>query len=154
MNEQAIDQTQDARRGRLKAAIDALPEERKRRLEAWFQMQNMIAENLGIDGEAWFQYVEWAIQNPLDYGFLIPLADSMADTSGADGVEGKPERETEARKILGEEEQPKTPLLQQGPSLSERAQSQDELSRALYEGFVRNQVSGQNRKARTNGRAR
>ena len=51
--------------------VEALPEERKRAVQHWFGTQMFIAKELGLDPDDWFGYLDWALQNPLDFSFLF-----------------------------------------------------------------------------------
>src|SRR5205814_648346 len=49
------------------AAFEALPEDRKGEMDAWFRRQSLVIEGLGIAPEHWFGYVQWAIENLFDW---------------------------------------------------------------------------------------
>lgn len=51
-------------------AFKKLPADAQQRVQGWLGTQMFIARELGLEREQWFQYVEWALAHPFDYGFL------------------------------------------------------------------------------------
>lgn len=42
-------------------------------MQYWLGTQLFIAKELGIKPEQWMDYIEWALQNPMDFSFTGPI---------------------------------------------------------------------------------
>jgi len=62
----------------FEAAFKQLPPEHQQAIQGWLGMQMFIADNLGLPREKWFEYIDWAFDNPLDYSFMGPGIDAAA----------------------------------------------------------------------------
>src|SRR5690349_77184 len=78
-------------------AFDHLPEQRKVALAQWFMTQKLTSQALGVEETAWWELVEWAMHNPLDYSFVNDFPDNRANPDGSPAAEAS----LEARELVG-----------------------------------------------------
>lgn len=72
-------------------SFQKLPPDVQARVQAWIGTQMFIARELGLEREAWFDYVAWAFRQPLDFSFmgqdgaeaLAQLQDHVTSTADA-----------------------------------------------------------------------
>ena len=67
-------------------ALSALPEETQTRVRVWIGTQLFIAKELGLTPAGWFDYVGWAIKNPLDFNFVWEIS-QRSPSGGGDKLE-------------------------------------------------------------------
>src|SRR5262245_54207516 len=72
-------------------AYEALPEERRDRIQRWFAMQKLIVDNAGIKADEWFRYIQWAMDNPFDYSFVNDFPATEAAGGKADSAKATDE---------------------------------------------------------------
>jgi hypothetical protein len=114
-------------------SYEALPEERRDMVQRWFAMQKIIIENSGINAEEWFRHIQWAMDNPFDYSFVLAFPDKDAPNATADSAKASDETRA-ARKLVGGEGK-KAPLAD-GPGLKEKAKSEKGLEKELFNRFM------------------
>lgn len=51
-------------------AFHKLPPDAQARVQGWIGTQMFLARELGLEKDAWFEYLAWAFRQPFDYGFL------------------------------------------------------------------------------------
>lgn len=70
-------------------AFKELEPDKQAAVQGWVNTQMFICRELGLETDAWFEYIEWAFQNPFDFTFAMDAA-ALANI-GADGMasEGK-----------------------------------------------------------------
>jgi hypothetical protein len=124
-------------------AFEKLPEERRENLSKWFATQKIIIENSGLSPEEWFRHIEWAMDHPLDYSFVLEFPDVTDEAAAADSAARTDETRT-AREMVGADA-PKTPLAD-GPGIVDKAQSEKKLERELFDEFMKNRLGGGGRR--------
>jgi hypothetical protein len=55
--------------------VAELPEDRKKAVAEWFLLQRLTAEAFGLEEQAWWELIEWAMKNPLDFSFIEDFPD-------------------------------------------------------------------------------
>lgn len=93
----------------FKDAVAQLPSEQQQAMQGWLGMQMFIADNLGLEREKWFEYLDWAFENPFDYSFMGQGLDmnAMAERGEkAASVLGGEKRDLSGVPKLGEEARP------------------------------------------------
>lgn len=123
-------------------SFEALPPERQENLKKWFATQKIILENAGLTPEEWFGYVQWAMDNPFDYGFIRDFPDAPEAGPVADAAE-RSDATRDARKLVGGTTAAAAP---DGPGLKSKATSDKGLERELFNRFMRDRLGGGGRK--------
>ena len=62
-----------------------LPPEILERVNGWVSTQQFVAQELGVAWDEWYQYLQWAFQNPLDFSFADEGIASVP--GGSDGID-------------------------------------------------------------------
>lgn len=117
-------------------SFETLPEARKDNLMRWFATQKVIIDNTGLTPEQWFGYIEWAMNNPLDYSFIMDFPET--EESKAAMAEGSAERD--ARKFVGGNVPTKAAT--DGPGMQDKAQSERKVERELFDRFMKERLGG------------
>lgn len=121
-------------------AFEALPADRKENLKKWFATQKIIVENSGLSVEEWFGFIRWAMDNPLDYSFILKFPDSgEVATEGGDTARRSDETK-DARRLVGGDAV-KVPL-EDGPGIKDKATSDRGIERELFNEFMKNRLGG------------
>ena len=118
-------------------SYEALPEERRDLVQRWFATQKLIIENAGISAEEWFRYVQWAMDNPFDYSFVMNFPDKEGAAVGADSA-AKVDETRAAQKLVGGDTK-KAPLAD-GPGMKEKAKSEKGLEKELFNRFMTDRI--------------
>ena len=119
-------------------AFEALPEDRKDKLQRWFATQKVIIDSSGLTEGEWFGYVQWAMDNPFDYAFIRDFPDIPEVGAGlGDGAE-RTDGTKRARQLVGGQVPVRAP---DGPGLKDKAKSDKGLERELFDRFMRNRRS-------------
>lgn len=126
-------------------SFEALPEERRDLIQRWFAMQKLIIENAGVEAAEWFGYVQWAMDNPLDYRFVLDFPDrgeraNSPETSSARFQDTSREKDEtkKARELVGAAVR-KTAVAD-GPGMKANAKSEGGLERELFDRFMKEQM--------------
>lgn len=118
-------------------SFEELPEDRQDKLKRWFATQKLIIENTGLSDEEWFTYIQWAMDNPFDYSFIMDFPDKpevVGETDAAERGDGT----MAARNLVGGAVPARAP---DGPGLEEKGKSEKGLDRELFDRFMRNRRS-------------
>ena len=119
-------------------AFKALPEERQENLRKWFATQKVIIDNSGLTPEAWFGYVETAMQNPFDYSFIHDFPERSEHDAGRDAAERSDSTQGARDLIAGGKADPRT--APDGPGIQEKAKSEQSLERELFSNFMKGRL--------------
>lgn len=123
-------------------AFQSLPADRQDKLRMWFATQKLIIDHSGLSPEAWFGYIQWAMDNPLDYSFVNDFPD-RDDLSGADSAE-RSDATRAARELVGGTT--KFSGAPEGEDISKKAQAKQGLERELFDRFMSGRLGGGGRK--------
>lgn len=121
-------------------AFEALPEDRRDKLQRWFATQKVIIENGGLSEEEWFGYIQWAMDNPFDYSFIHDFPDQPEANPEADSAE-RGDGTKAARQLIGGDTAAPAAPVEDGRGLKDKATSERGLERELFENFMRNRRS-------------
>jgi len=116
------------------AAFDELPPERQENLKRWFATQKIIIENSGLTEEEWFGHIQWAMDNPFDYGFIKDFPDVPEAVTEADAAE-RSDATKQARALVGGQVEARAP---DGPGIKDKAEAKEGLERELFDRFMQN----------------
>lgn len=119
-------------------SFEELPEDRRDKLMRWFATQKVIIENTGLSEEAWFQYIQWAMDNPFDYAFILDFPDQPEVAGDSDQAE-RTDATRGARELVGGQTAMKAP--ESGKGITEKGKSERQLERELFERFMQNRKS-------------
>lgn len=114
-----------------------LPEDRQDKLKRWFATQKIIIENSGLSEEEWFTYIQWAMDNPLDYEFIKDFPDIPEARPEADAAE-RADATKKARQLVGGQVAAVAP---DGEGIKDKAKSEGGLEKELFERFMQNRRS-------------
>jgi hypothetical protein len=116
-------------------AAAGLPEDRRAAVAEWFLLQRLSAQALGLPEEAWWDLIEWAMKNPLDFSFIDEFPDRGVDesdsTERADGT-------APARALVGSEVA--HTAVADGPGIAANADSDNSLDRELFNRFMQERI--------------
>jgi hypothetical protein len=68
-------------------AFKELEPQKQESVKAWINTQMFIARELGMQPEKWFEYVEWAFQNPFDFEFAAERGEQDREAGKGDAVD-------------------------------------------------------------------
>lgn len=122
------------------SAFEALPEQSQDHLRRWFATQKLIIEASGLSPEAWFGYVEWAIERPMDYSFIEAFPAPEASVDEQDGSETDETRASRA--LVGAELERQA--LDQGEGVRTMVEGKS-LEREVFKNFMQNHLGGRGR---------
>ncbi len=115
--------------------FEKLPEERQEQLKLWFSTQKIIIDNSDLTPEDWFQYIEWALDNPFDYSFIEDFPD--VEAAGASDTTQKDDTTRGARELVGAETKKNAP--QDGEGIQKKAKKEG-IERELFDQFMKNHL--------------
>ena len=118
-------------------SFSELPEERQDKIRRWFATQKLIIDSSGLSEEEWFTYVQWAMDNPFDYGFIHDFPDIPELAPDADEAE-RTDATKKARALVGGQVSAKAP---EGDGIQEKGKSEGGLERELFDRFMQNRRS-------------
>lgn len=120
-------------------SFEALPKEQQDNLQRWFATQKIIIDNTGLTPEQWFGYIEWAMDNPLDYSFIL---DFPAEGAGVDAEDEAQIGDTtrDARKLVGGETKVSAATGEGG--MQDKATSDRKVERELFDRFMKERLGG------------
>lgn len=121
-------------------SFNILPEDRQEKLRYWFATQKIIIDHSGLTPEEWFGYIQWAMDNPLDYSFVNDFPD-RGDAAGEDAAE-RIDATRAARELVGGS----TKVSVSEGKVSEKARSEQGLERELFDRFMSGRLGGGGRK--------
>lgn len=120
-------------------AFEALPKEQQDNLQRWFATQKVIIDNTGLTPEQWFGYIEWAMDNPFDYSFILDFPADASATLGEDAAQiGDTTRD--ARKLVGGDTKVTAATGEGG--LQDKATSDRKVERELFDRFMKERLGG------------
>jgi hypothetical protein len=117
--------------------FESLPEDRRDLVHRWFATQKLIIDNSGITVEDWFNHVQWAIENPFDYSFVMNFPDKEEAGGPADNTKTTDETQR-ARQLVGA--QPHTARTEASPTIKDKATSERGLEKELFSRFMSEQM--------------
>lgn len=118
------------------AAFEALPADRQENVKKWFATQKVIIEASGLTPQAWFGYVEWALDHPFDYSFIQAFPAPEGDTDGAERADAS----RASRQLVGAETKVSAP---EGGGFAKRGSvEKGGLERELFDNFMKNRLGG------------
>lgn len=91
-----------------KADFQNLDPKKKEAVHTWINTQMFIARELGLEPERWFDYIEWAFQNPFDFEFAHESGEMFRASGRGDSVEGL-DRAAKAAASVGSKVETKLP---------------------------------------------
>lgn len=119
------------------SAFEALPPDKRENVEKWFATQKIIIEASGLEPQAWFGYIEWALDNPFDYSFIQDFPDVGTGTEDeAERTDGT----RSARQLVGGETRVAAPDADEG--MAKKASAKKGLERELFDNFMKNRFIG------------
>lgn len=124
-------------------AFEALPAEQRDNIERWFATQKIIIENTGLTAQQWFGYIEWAMDNPLDYSFILDFPATAESMAAADDAE-RTDSTRDARRLVGADT-PVTAGTGDG-GLQDKATSDRKVERELFDRFMKERLGGGGRR--------
>jgi len=68
-------------------AFKQLEPDKQEAVKAWINTQMFIARELGMEPERWFEYIEWAFQNPFDFDFAFETGELDRAAGQGDAVD-------------------------------------------------------------------
>src|SRR5688572_17463764 len=98
-------------------SYESLPEERRDLVQRWFAMQKLIIENAGTTADEWFRYIQWAMDNPFDYRFVMSFPEKE-ETHGASDSAKETDETRAARLLVGAD--PKKAPAADGPTMKDK----------------------------------
>ncbi len=114
-------------------AFNKLPAERQDKIHRWFATQKIIIEHTDLTVDEWFGHIQWAMDNPFDYSFILDFPDEAAD-GGEDAAEvGDDSRD--ARELVGGQTARNAP---DGPNIADKSKAGGQLERELFDDFMKN----------------
>ncbi len=119
-------------------AFKELPEDRQDNLKRWFATQKVIIENSGQSVEEWFLLVQWAMDNPFDYSFVLDFPDQAEHDPSRDSAERTDQTQGARDFVAGGKADPK--LAPHGPGIRAKAQSEQSLERELFSNFMKGRL--------------
>ena len=119
-------------------AFRELPEDRQENIKRWFATQRVIIENSGLSVEEWFLLVQWAMDNPFDYSFVLNFPDQVEHDVERDSAE-RSDTTKDARDLVagGRADPKKAP---DGPGIQEKAKVGGSLERELFSNFMKGRL--------------
>ncbi|MEL7369478.1 MAG: hypothetical protein AAFN74_11235 [Myxococcota bacterium] len=115
-----------------------LPEDRQDNLKRWFATQKIIIENAGLSANDWFLLVQWAMDNPMDYSFILDFPEQAEHDPELDSSERSDATKGARDLIAGGKADPK--VAPDGPGIKEKAQSSKTLERELFSNFMKGRL--------------
>ena len=119
-------------------AFRGLPEDRQENLKKWFATQKIIIENAGLSPDEWFTYVQWAMDNPFDYRFILDFPEQEEHDVEKDAAERSDQTRGARDLVAGGKADPKT--APDGPGIQEKAKSEQSLERELFSNFMKGRL--------------
>lgn len=119
-------------------AFRGLPEDRQDNIMRWFATQKVIIENSGLSVEEWFTLVQWAMDNPLDYRFVLDFPDQPEHDVTKDSAERSDATRSARDLVAGGKADPKT--APDGPGIQDKAKSDRSLERELFSNFMKGRL--------------
>lgn len=89
-------------------AFKQLEPQKQEAVKAWINTQMFIARELGVEAERWFEYIEWAFQNPFDFEFAAE-AGELARAAGKGDAVDTGEKADKAAAAVGSKRETKLP---------------------------------------------
>lgn len=119
-------------------AFKHLPEDRQDNLKRWFATQKIIIDNSGLTPLEWFEHVQWAMDNPFDYSFVLDFPEQAEHDVGADSAERTDATRGARDFVAGGKAAPK--VAPDGPGIQDKAQSERKLERELFSNFMKGRL--------------
>ena len=119
-------------------SFKGLPEDRQENIKKWFATQKVIIDNSGLSANEWFTYIQWAMDNPFDYSFILDFPEPVEHDVNADSAERSDTTKDARDLIAGGKADPK--MAPDGPGIQEKAQSEQSLERELFSNFMKGRL--------------
>ncbi len=116
----------------------SLPEDRQENIKKWFATQKIIIDNSGLSVQEWFSHVQWAMDNPFDYRFVLDFPEVPEHDVGKDAAE-RSDATRDARDLVtgGESGAKSAP---DGPGIPDKARAEGSLERELFSNFMKGRL--------------
>ena len=115
-----------------------LPEDRQENIKKWFATQKIIIENTGLSADEWFRHVQWAMDNPFDYSFILDFPEQTEHDVGKDSAERTDVTKGARDLVAGGKADPKK--APDGPGIGDKAQAEGRLERELFSNFMKGRL--------------
>lgn len=120
--------------------FEALPEDRQDALKRWFATQKVIIDASGLTPVEWFSHIQWAMDHPFDYSFIMDFPDAAEGAGVADGTE-RGDATRGARNLVGAQTV-KTAPTEGTKGITEKGKAEKGVERELFDRFMRERLGG------------
>lgn len=119
--------------------FESLPADRQDALKRWFATQKLIIDNSGQTPAEWFSHIQWAMDHPFDYSFILEVPDIAEPGAAVADAAERTDATRDARNLIGGQVARNAP---DGKGITEKGKAERGVERELFDRFMKERLGG------------